>query len=210
MDNGVWYLRVTNHDGSPSRLLAIESSRMPDAAVETVTEADFDDSMVIGWRCQVGFHGGRPANITMAPDLVAKAPDLWFCEFHEDEATPPTAVHLIVFTGHNQPAGALLDHAAVSTAGISYDTQLAAMRFYPATGELHQMYVQPAWRRYGIGRTLIYATGALSIAHGWPRIWAGGLRTEQGEQFRQSSPVWVTRSSDLTETAPPMTPGEAS
>ena len=210
MDNGVWYLRVTNQDGSPSRLLGIESSRMPDAAVETVTEAAFDDSMVAGWRCQVGFHNGQPANITMAPDLVAKAPDLWFCEFHEDEATPPTAVHLIVFTGHNQPAGVLLDHAAVSNAGISYDTQLAAMRFYPATGELHQMYVQPAWRRYGIGRALIYATGALSIAHGWPRIWAGGLRTEQGEQFRQSSPVWVTRSSDMTETAPPMTPGEGS
>jgi GNAT superfamily N-acetyltransferase len=208
--HGAWFARLLATDGSLSRVLGVESERYPDDSIQDFREGTVDDELLAGWRTQVRFTAGRPTHLDFPPDLLAKAPPLWFVEYHEDEATPPNAAHLIIFTAHEQETGRLLDRASFELLGIPYPRQLAAMRWYPATGRLHQMYVQPAWRRLGLGTVLIYATGTLSVAHGWPRVWAKGPRTEMGEKLRNASPLWINRTDEVSEFVRPMTPGEAS
>ncbi|MGI8678125.1 MAG: GNAT family N-acetyltransferase [Jatrophihabitans sp.] len=169
-----------------------------------------DSALTTGWRGMAHLRDDKVVSISLAPDLVTKPPPLWFVEFHEPGFTPPPvvsalAVHLIAFTGHDQLTGAVLDDAALRVADIAYHDQLAAIRWYPATGEVHQIYVQPAWRRRGVGNALIYATAVLSAARRWARLWGSGVRTEIGEEFRNAS-TWGYRAAALTEVAPPMTP----
>jgi GNAT superfamily N-acetyltransferase len=81
------------------------------------------------------------------------------------------------------------------------------VRWYPATGEVDQIYVQPAWRRRSIATGLIVAAGALSAARDWPRPWGDGQRTQLGEELRNAAD-WKHRAAELTHIAPPMTPVE--
>lgn len=149
-------------------------------------------------------------SLLIMPLVARRSPPLWFAEVRESTARPP-AVHLIAFASGGLaggPApGSLLDESAVTNVNVTSDDQVGALRWYPATGEVDQVYVQPAWRRRGISGALIIGAGALSVARGWPRLWGDGQRTVQGEQLRNASP-WRHRAADLTHTAPPMTPGE--
>jgi hypothetical protein len=119
----------------------------------------------------------------------------------------PQAVNLVAFTAAGQPPGALLDEAAVATVAVTSADQLGAIRWYPNTGEIDQIYVAPYWRRHHIATALLSAAGTLSVARGWPRIWADGQRTALGEKLRNARP-WASRAADLTHLVPPMTPGE--
>jgi GNAT superfamily N-acetyltransferase len=91
---------------------------------------------------------------------------------------------------------------------IGKSDQLGAVRWYPATGEVDQIYVHPDFRRRRLGSGLVAAAAALSYARGWPRLWSDGQRTELGERFRNASP-WRQRTAQLTHVVRPMTPGEA-
>jgi GNAT superfamily N-acetyltransferase len=209
MEHGAWFARLLHPDGSLSRLVSVESPRYPDDSIHDMAEGAVADEVFVGWRSQAIVERGRVTRLDLAPDVTAKAPGLWFVEFREDETALPVAHHLIAFTGHNQPDGTLLDHDSFSLLGIANRSQLGAIRWYPATGEIHQLYVQPAYRRQGIGRALVYAIGALNIASGRPRVWSQGPRTELGEHFRNASPLWTSRTPETAEFLPPMTPGEA-
>jgi GNAT superfamily N-acetyltransferase len=156
----------------------------------------------------------RPARLVMdalpGPDQVRPGPatEVWFVEVRESSAQPP-AVNLVAFQGHGQPAGALLDEAAVSNLTISSSEQLGALRWWPATGEVDQVYVAPAWRRHGIATILVLTAAGLAIAREWPRPWSDGQRTELGEAFVHDS-FFRNRAEALTHTLAPMTPPEAS
>jgi GNAT superfamily N-acetyltransferase len=144
------------------------------------------DALIVGTRC--------------APDL----PPLWFGEVVETAASPP-ATNLLAFAGPHVSPGALLDVSALRGVGVKSEDQVGAVRWYPATGEVDQIYVQPAWRRRRIANALIAAAAALSYAREWPRLWSDGQRTELGEQLRNNS-SWRGRTADLTHLAPAMTP----
>jgi hypothetical protein len=158
--------------------------------------------------CVASYAGGRVATLTVGERGAPGAPPLWFSEVVETAAAPP-AVNLIAFTNPHALPGALLDVSAMRSVGATTDDQIGAVRWYPATGEVDQIYVQPAWRRRHIAAALIGAAAALSYARDWPRLWSDGQRTELGEQLRNASP-WRTRTADLTHLAPPMTPSSAS
>lgn len=159
--------------------------------------------MTAGWCGAAALEDGRVTRLLVPPGVAHCAERLWFVEVPESQARPP-ADHLMAFTGHGQPRGRLLDAAALAGVGGS-SQQLGAVRWYPATGEVDQIYVQPAHRRQGVGSALLHAAGVLSVARGWGRLWGDGQRTVLGEQFRNSS-YWRQRGADLTHTAPPMTP----
>lgn len=176
-----------------TRIELVEEAAEREVGDDAVCVATFDDlQQVIGLR--VG-HRGAP-----------KAPPMWFAEIRESTARPP-AVNLLAFTGHGPPSGALVSAADLPGLPVTTEDQLGAVRWYPATGEVDQIYVQPQWRRRSVSGALVGAGAALSHARGWPRLWGDGQRTELGEKLRNASP-WRRRAADLTHIAPPMTPGD--
>ena len=158
---------------------------------EALVTASFDAERVV-------------TGLVVTPLGAPNAPPLWFAELRESAAHPP-AVHLVAFTGHGVRVGALLDQSRLADTDVEAADQLGALRWYPATGEVDQIYVQPDWRRRSIARALTLASASLNRARGWPQLWGDGQRTELGEQWRTAQP-WRDRAAPLTHLAPPMTP----
>jgi GNAT superfamily N-acetyltransferase len=202
-----WYCVVPATGGEPSRFIRVESRRHPDhARIELTADAvaaEVGDDVV----CTATYdEHGRVAFVERAPSFAPQAPALWFVEFRESAAHPP-AVSLVAFTGFGQRTGAIFDQADLSSLPVAHEDQLGAIRWYPATGEIDQIYVSPPARRQQIGSVLLISAGTLSLARGWPRFWSDGQRTVLGEQLRNSR-AWAKSAAELTHIAPPMTPGD--
>lgn len=200
-----WHCVVRGDGGGVDRLIVVESGRYPD---DTRVELDRDDAQAqIGDRTSataiLGPHG-RVDDLLVAPRVGPAAPPMWFAELRESTATPP-AVNLLAFAGHGVPAGRLVDDVALADLPVVGSDQLAALRWYPGTGEVDQIYVQPAWRRRGVSSVLIMAAKTLCAAREWSRLWGDGQRTELGEKMRNAA-WWRHRAAELTHTSPPMTP----
>jgi len=185
-------------------VLWVESGLHPDGALVELQAGPEQRAATANWRSAALVEDGVVTALEFGADLGL--PDLWFVEFRESAARPP-AVNLMAFAGQGRQAGELLDRADLSNIAVRRDDQLGAVLWYPATGELDQIYVAPEARRRRIGSALVYAAAVLSIARGWPRMWADGQRTVLGEAFRNAS-EFGDRAADLTHVAPPMTPGE--
>jgi GNAT superfamily N-acetyltransferase len=202
-----WACLIRAADGTPHQFVVVESDRYPDG---TVVELGADAAAVqIGERalCTITYGAaGRVTGVGVAERVAPKAPPVWYAESREPAAQPP-AVTLVAFTGHGQPANSLIDEADLSNLAVESRDQVAALRWWPATGGVDQVYVQPDWRRRGIGRALLAAGGCLSWARDWPRFWGDGERTALGESLRVAGP-WQHRWEELTNLAPPMTPGD--
>jgi GNAT superfamily N-acetyltransferase len=204
-----WYARLAASTDAPPRLISVQSDRHPDGAVVELDPQTFAEQAGHDVACVVDFGDeDLVTGLHVADRLVARCPPLWFHEVRET-AFAPVAVNLVVFTGNGQASGALLDASALESVPVGSGDQLAALRWYPGSGEVDQVYVQPQWRRHGLAGVLLIAAGALSVARGWNRLWGDGQRTELGEALRNNSP-WRGRAADLTHLAPPMTPGEQS
>jgi hypothetical protein len=202
-----WCCSVRGLGGEPDRVVAVQSDRYPDGSR---VELNADAAAV-----QIGRDASCTARldpdgavlaVDVEPAFAPKAPPIWFAEQRQSNAEPP-AVLLMAFTGAGVERGRLLDEAAVSNVAVRSDDQLGAVRWYPATGEVDQIYVQPQWRRRNVATCLLAAGSLLSVARGWPRFWADGQRTQLGEELRNGR-AWSGRAADLTHLHPPMTPGE--
>jgi GNAT superfamily N-acetyltransferase len=199
---------AVDSDRRPVWFALASSDRHPDAArVELLTGAAEreigEDAVCIATYDDLG----RVAGLQLGPRGARKAPPLWFAEIRESAAQPP-AVNLVAFTGHGTAAGALVDESALAELPVRSEDQLGAVRWYPVSGELDQIYVQPEWRRRTIASGLLAAAATLSYARGWPRMWSDGQRTDEGERLREAGP-WRARAARRTHVAPPMTPPQA-
>ncbi len=198
-----WFARVPG-DGDQSRLIAVQSDAHPDGTHVEVDAAACVGELA-GTICTVDLEDGKARAVVLDESVAPNAPPLWFAELRESSARPP-ATNLLAFSGHGQPAGRLLDDADLSNVTVGSNDQLGAVRWYPVSGVVNQIYVAPLWRRRGIGTALLTAAGVLSVARDWPRLWGQGQRTAMGEEFRNGA-NWRHRAEDLTHIAPPMTPG---
>ncbi|HEV7206898.1 MAG TPA: hypothetical protein VGN18_20015 [Jatrophihabitans sp.] len=206
---GSWWhcvVRGGGPDGS-DRCHVVESGRYPDGTRIELTASEAAAAVGDDAICVVDLDGAdRVRRIDLSPQVTPRAPDVWFVEFRESAARPP-AVNLIAFTGHGPARGAVLDPVDVAELEVVRSDQLGAVRWYPKTGEIDQVYVQPQWRRRHVAAALLVAGGSVSVARRWPRFWGDGQRTRLGEELRNGR-NWAHRAAELTHVAPPMTPGE--
>ncbi|MDT4938073.1 MAG: hypothetical protein QOG80_1744 [Pseudonocardiales bacterium] len=183
----------------------VESARQADGARLTLGPSAAETAVGADAVCRATVDDtARVCELDVTQRGAPNAPPLWFGEHRESTAQPP-AVSLMAFTEHGVAAGRLLESVDLPQYVRSED-QVGAVRWYPATGEVDQIYVQPQYRRRSIASALIAAAATLALARDWPRLWSDGQRTELGEQFRNGSP-WRHRTADLSHLAPPMTPG---
>ncbi|HKC27507.1 MAG TPA: hypothetical protein VKB75_05805 [Jatrophihabitans sp.] len=204
---GWWQCLAVTREGRPVWVAGVLSARYPPGAhVELLVETA---ELEVGQDAICAAHfddDGRVTALRPGPRGAPKAPPLWFVEVRESAASPP-AVSLVAFTGHGVAAGSLLDETDIGGTSASAADQVGAVRWYPASGEVDQIYVQPQWRRRTVAGALVVVAAVLSYARGWPLLWADGQRTEMGEKFRNAS-TWRHRTMDLKHTSPPMTPGD--
>jgi hypothetical protein len=202
-----WKCRIPATGGQPARLVNVESARHPDGTVLELDPEQARAQICADAVCTATFAGrGKVARLELTHRTAPKAPPLWFAEIRESAARPP-AVHLVAFTGHDQPAGVLLDQSMLASLPVRSADQLAALRWYPGTGEVDQVYVQPAWRRRTIAGGLVIAAATLAVAYDWPQLWGDGQRTALGEELL-GAVAWGHRGAPLTHLVPPMTPGD--
>jgi GNAT superfamily N-acetyltransferase len=206
--SGWWLAHVAASAGQRGRVFIVQSAVHPDGTSLEVTPEQHAAGLTQGWvavaTCRTD---GSVTSLVLADRVAPQAPPLWFVEVRESAADTP-AVNLLAFSAHGQAAGTLMDRADLSNVAVRRADQLGAIRWWPAAGEVDQIYVNPAWRRRGIGTSVVHAAAVLTAARGWSRLWSDGQRTVLGEQFRGAS-FWRHRTAELTHVAPPMTPGDA-
>jgi GNAT superfamily N-acetyltransferase len=197
-----WWARLS--DGEPGRparqtLIAVLS---PDFPAHTIVDLP-GSRRPTGWQVAVTTEDGRLDRVAVAlPD----APMLWYVELPEPTAVPP-ATTLVAFSDLRRAEGEVLSEPEAWAAGVSGADQVAAVRWWPADGLVHQVYVQPSFRRRRVAAKLVQAAGGVQAARGLPAMHGDGRRTDLGEQWRAGLPGYLaTRLAPRTYAVPPMTP----
>jgi GNAT superfamily N-acetyltransferase len=151
---------------------------------------------------------GKILELHVGPTVAPAAPPLWYVEKPETADRPPAMV-LVAFATTDLPEGAVVDHATFTAMPVASNQQVGAIRWWPSSGLVHQIYVVPARRRQGIGTKLIAAAGAYRAARGWTPMWGNGERTDLGEVHTAALPSpFQDRLTPRTQVMPPMTPPE--
>jgi len=202
---GLWACAGLNPDGAWAWFAVVLSARHADGLLVERPEADAWTEVADDPHWVAHLDAGVVTTLRRSPNLAPDAPPLWFIEIAES-STPPAA-HLVAFSGHGVEPGTLHTSESARVTGVTSADQLGAVRWYPATGEVDQVYVDPSRRREGIAGLTILAAATLNRSRGLPRFWGDGQRTALGDRLRDASP-WRHRAAELTHLAPPMTPPE--
>jgi hypothetical protein len=140
-----------------------------------------------------------------AGGTLRDVPPLCYVLTRDVHAAPP-AIALVAFADAARD-GRVLPPEAARAAGIGPERQAAAVRWWPSTGEVHQVYVGQAWRRRRIATKLLVAADVVSVALGGLPLRGGSHRTDLGDHMLSRAPEhWQVRLQERTATAPPMTP----
>jgi GNAT superfamily N-acetyltransferase len=199
----IWYAAIAD-EGSAS-LTAFTSADFRDGTVVGAEDlADVDLAAVPSlWHARYEPATGRLLSV----QVPGNANRMWYVEVGEPDGAPP-AVNLVAYETRHFPADMVVDAAIFRPLAIRSEEQLGAIRWWPGTGQIHQVYVQPLRRRQGIATALLYAAAAHLMVSGSPRgLWASGDRTQLGEALAHGLPhpqrVRVHR-----RLAAPMTPAQ--
>lgn len=149
--------------------------------------------------------------ISIDPSSVPGAPEVWFVYVPEPQASP-VAANLVAYSVDALrpelavPPGTVVSANRFPVLGVPNDAQLAAIRWYPRDGLIHQVFVSPSARRQSLGTVMIYAASAFHQAHAWTgRLHGDGRRTDLGDKF-VAGLRHPQRYAPLTEIQPPMDP----
>ncbi len=206
MSQNHWACSALRPDGSVSACYGVNSSRFADRERVTLPEVDAIDAIGDDAVCVVRIdERGRARAIEVAARLAPSLPAVWWAELPEHEGKPP-AVNLLAFVGHGVEPSSLLTREELREVPVESNDQLGALRWYPGTGEVDQVYVAPHARRRHVATALIAAGGTLTASRGWASFWSDGQRTAEGNRLVEAHPLWSHRAGELTHLAPPMTP----
>ncbi|HET6874915.1 MAG TPA: hypothetical protein VFH70_09065, partial [Acidimicrobiales bacterium] len=117
----------------------------------------------------------------------------------------PPATNLIAFATPEWPDGTLVPRADAERAGADAREQVGAVRWWTATGQVHQVYVAAHMRRRRIGTKLVLTGAALTVGRQWPSLWSSGDLTDLGHAWISAS-VWSSRVAPRARVVRPMTP----
>jgi GNAT superfamily N-acetyltransferase len=178
-------------------------SAHPDGSVVDTTDGDPALALVVA-RADAGT--GALLGVLVTRELALQAPALWYVVQPELDAKPP-AMNIVAFATNHRPDGIVVDQDTFTKMPVRSTEQVAAIRWWHGTGQIHQIYVAPTHRRRGIGTKLLLTAGGLRVVNGWAPLWGGGERTDLGEAYiRQGPDVVRGRVTPRTKSLPPMTP----
>jgi GNAT superfamily N-acetyltransferase len=187
--------------GARQIVVGVLSSAFPPGTVVALPDARRPS----GWRVAVETEvaSGRVHVVQVAlPD----APQLWYVEVAEPGAAP-AATTLVAFSDASYGDGRVLTGAEARADRISGASQVAALRWWPGTGLVHQIYVRPSSRRRGVAAKLAHAAFGVQAVRGLPPLHGDGRRTDLGELWRNGLPEQVARlMAPRSMHLPPMTP----
>lgn len=147
--------------------------------------------------------GHRTRVLTLEP-IAPGAPELGYVLVPELDAKP-FALSLVAFPSSVIPAGRVLTPPEAAEQKVASDTQVAAVRWIPEDGVIHQVYVHPSRRRQGISHKLLLGTGLVAAAHGWRAVHGGEDRTDLGDLMLQGAPdAWQGYLDTRVKSSPPM------
>jgi hypothetical protein len=147
--------------------------------------------------------------LSVRPDdeLASRAPALGYVAMEEPGAAPP-AGNPVAFETPALADGTVVSADQFTAMPVRSADQVAAVRWFRDSGQVHQVYVAPSQRRRGIASKVLISAGLYAVASGWPRIWGGGERTDMGEALVTEGPeLFRGRAKPRTRVLPPMTPG---
>lgn len=180
----IWYARSAAD--SPATITAFVTADFPDGTVVDAQQLSGRDLDALPSLWEARYEAG--SGLLLRVTVVGSAQRLWYVAIPEPDADPP-AVTLVAFDTSHFPTGRVIDHAVFVPLPVRSDEQVGAIRWWPGTGQIHQVYVHPRRRRQGIATALVYAASAHLIAAGSPhRIWASGDRTDLGEALAAGLP----------------------
>jgi GNAT superfamily N-acetyltransferase len=203
-----WWARLPL-EGEPGRprqheLVAVLSADFPPHTVVDLPGGRRPTDWRIAVRADVG--GGRVHRV----ETTSAGPRLWYVELTEPRtAGQPAATTLVAFSDARFADGDVLGAEQAQRARVDGTRQVAALRWWPGTGLVHQLYVAAEHRRRGVAGKLVRVAFGVQAARGLPALRGDGRRTELGEEWRRGLPDVVSaRMAPLSELMPPMTPGE--
>jgi hypothetical protein len=205
----VWYRRGEAIGNGRAEVSSHFNDAHPDGAVVSAHDEPSCDNEV--WHARDS-HAGI-MHIDIDPASIPNAPPVWFVYVPEPQASP-AAANLVAYEVDGAtpsskppslpPAGTVISAQRFPVLGVPNDAQVAAIRWYPHDGLIHQVYVRQDARRKSLGTLMIYAASALHQSHGWPGVIHGdGRRTDLGDKF-VAGLRHPQRYQPLTETQPPM------
>jgi GNAT superfamily N-acetyltransferase len=201
---GLWWTRTVSGEGDDQvvELRGHETGEHEPGAVLATARLDLPP-LVIG---RANLAGTRVHSLLVNRGAVA--PRIWWVESPETAANPP-AMTLIAFATSDLPASAVIEQPRFRSMRVESSSQVGAVRWWPAAGQIHQIYVAPEQRRQGIGTSLLFAAAGYARLRDWPLLWGSGQRTDLGEAFvTQAHDVISGRVEARTHNLPPMTPTE--
>jgi GNAT superfamily N-acetyltransferase len=201
---GLWWTRTVSGDGDDQvvELRGHESGEHEPGAELSTPRLDLSP-LVVG---RANLAGTRVRSLCVHRGEIA--PTLWWVEHPETSAHPP-AMTLIAFASADIAAETVIEQPRFRSLPLDSSAQFGAVRWWPAAGQIHQIYVAPERRRQGLGTALLFAAAGYSRLRNWPLLWGSGQRTDLGEAFvTRGHAVINGRVEPRTHHLPPMTPQE--
>ncbi len=201
-----WYHRERYDDARRTwQVTCYLGDRFPDGEVAPVSGPEDLDGAVRLWHATTD-EAGRPQLLVEAA-AAPQAPDVWFVAIPHPRTDPP-CFDLVAFATEDLPPGTVVDNPTFTAMPVRSRDQAAAIRWFPDTGVVDQVFVSKPLRRTQLATKLVYAASAYHQHQGWPgRLHSDGRRTHLGERF-VAGLRHPSRVAPWTETAPPMDPDE--
>jgi hypothetical protein len=177
-----WYHREAYDEATGTwQVSCYLGDRFPDGEVAPVAGADDLAGAVRLWHARLD-GDGRPV-LQVAEQAAPQAPAVWYVAIPHHDHDPPT-FDLVAFRTDHVAAETVIDDPTFMLLPVRAAEQVAAIRWWPSTAVVDQVYVTPDLRRSQLATKLVYAASAYHQLQGWPgRLHSDGRRTELGDRF---------------------------
>lgn len=178
---GTWYVR-DRYDERRGRWVvrALRGPRYPDGTVVPDEVPDLAGAEPL-WMV-AGDDRGRTV-VSVSQRVLPQPPPVWFVAVTDDPQRPDEA-ELVAFASDDLPVGTVIDRFAFAALGVANASQVAAVKWRPASGIVLEIFVHRDQRRQQLATLLLYSASAVHQSRGWSgALRSDGRRTDLGERF---------------------------